>query len=311
MKKLMNALLCTAAALTLANTAVFAAPVSAVIRTESAAHSAEAGEAVTDPEQIRSMLTTYVEENGLDARIVSDREYPGYQPVVVEYNRDTAVNAWTLIVNYMTEQNIDRSHVNVVPIVNGMPITTVNPDAQGTTTTVTTAAEPETISDPDTVRAMFSKLIEENHLSAKAVDNAAYPGYLQPVIIEFTREEGQPNPAVQIIRDFAEAYHIDKYAYTFVAIVDGKPITTVNPNTGTTTAAAVVPDAGDANCDHSCDVADAVLIVRFAAEDKNADITDQGKKNADVTHDGNVDDQDAVKILQYIAKKIELEDLAK
>jgi len=69
--------------------------------------------------------------------------------------------------------------------------------------------------------------------------------------------------------------------------------------------------AGDVNLDCSIDVSDAVLIARFAAEDREAVITDQGRKNADVTHDGNVDSQDAAKILQYIAKKISLEDLAK
>ena len=68
---------------------------------------------------------------------------------------------------------------------------------------------------------------------------------------------------------------------------------------------------GDANCDGSVDVADAVLIARFANEDKEAVITDLGKTFADVTHDGNVDSQDAAKILQYIAKKISFEDLAK
>ncbi len=69
--------------------------------------------------------------------------------------------------------------------------------------------------------------------------------------------------------------------------------------------------AGDANCDESIDVADAVLIARFAAEDSDAAMTDQGRQNADVTHDGNVDGQDTTKILQYIAKKISLADLAK
>ena len=67
---------------------------------------------------------------------------------------------------------------------------------------------------------------------------------------------------------------------------------------------------GDANCDEAVDVADAVLIARFAAEDKEATMTDQGRKNADVTHDGNVDGQDAAKNLQYIVKKITLADLA-
>ncbi|MBP0967319.1 MAG: hypothetical protein J5722_06780 [Oscillospiraceae bacterium] len=68
---------------------------------------------------------------------------------------------------------------------------------------------------------------------------------------------------------------------------------------------------GDANCDGSIDVSDAVLIARFAAEDREATMTDQGRQNADVTHDGNVDGQDTTKILQYIAKQISLEDLGK
>jgi hypothetical protein len=69
--------------------------------------------------------------------------------------------------------------------------------------------------------------------------------------------------------------------------------------------------AGDVNLDCSIDVSDAVLIARFAAEDREATMTDQGRQNADVTHDGNVDGQDTTKILQYIAKKITLEDLVK
>ncbi len=69
--------------------------------------------------------------------------------------------------------------------------------------------------------------------------------------------------------------------------------------------------AGDVNLDCSIDVSDAVLIARFAAEDREATMTDQGRQNADVTHDNNVDSQDAAKILQYIAKKISFEDLAK
>ncbi|MBP0971498.1 MAG: Ig-like domain-containing protein, partial [Oscillospiraceae bacterium] len=70
-----------------------------------------------------------------------------------------------------------------------------------------------------------------------------------------------------------------------------------------------IPRPGDANCDGSIDVADAVLIARFAAEDREAAMTDQGRQNADVTHDGNTDGQDAAKLLQFIAKKLGSEDL--
>lgn len=62
---------------------------------------------------------------------------------------------------------------------------------------------------------------------------------------------------------------------------------------------------GDADCSGQIDVSDAVLIARFAAEDRDAVLTDQGRQNADVTHDGSVDAQDSAKLLQYIAKKIQ------
>ncbi|MBR3446484.1 MAG: dockerin type I repeat-containing protein [Oscillospiraceae bacterium] len=75
-------------------------------------------------------------------------------------------------------------------------------------------------------------------------------------------------------------------------------------------AAAGQTRAGDANCDGRIDVSDAVLTARFAAEDKNAVITDQGKANADVTGNGSVDSEDTTKILQYIAKKISYAELA-
>ena len=67
--------------------------------------------------------------------------------------------------------------------------------------------------------------------------------------------------------------------------------------------------AGDVNLDCSIDVSDAVLIARFAAEDREAVITDQGRLNADVTQDGSVDTNDTAMILQYIAKKISAKEM--
>lgn len=91
----------------------------------------------------------------------------------------------------------------------------------------------------------------------------------------------------------------------------------VNPNATATDwfyrtlheIAGCIPKPGDANCDGSIDVSDAVLIARFAAEDKTAVITDQGKQNADVTGDGNLTSDDTSRILLYIAKKIGYEAL--
>ena len=61
---------------------------------------------------------------------------------------------------------------------------------------------------------------------------------------------------------------------------------------------------GDANCDGSVDISDAVLICRFTVGDEDASITDQGRVNADVTQDGKVDTGDSEKLLKYIAKKL-------
>ncbi len=83
--------------------------------------------------------------------------------------------------------------------------------------------------------------------------------------------------------------------------------------TSTNTPAIVTIDItmfGDATCDNAVDVADAVLIARFAAEDRDAVFTDQGRLNADVMYDGNLDIQDAERILQYIAKKISYEEFS-
>lgn len=159
----------------------------------------------------------------------------------------------------------------------------------------------EAISDADTIRAMITKLIQENDLAARCVDNTAYAGYSEPVIVEWDVIEGEI-PAGMIVLDFAEKYHIDRYVYTTIAVINGVPQVII--------PATPKINPGDANCDGSIDVSDAVLIARFAAEDREATITDQGRQNADVTHDGNVDAQDATKILQYIAKKISYVELA-
>jgi len=62
--------------------------------------------------------------------------------------------------------------------------------------------------------------------------------------------------------------------------------------------------AGDVNLDCAVDVTDAVLVARFAAEDREAVITDQGRLNADISGDGNVTTDDTELILKKIAKKI-------
>ena len=64
---------------------------------------------------------------------------------------------------------------------------------------------------------------------------------------------------------------------------------------------------GDANCSGESDklkrvtVADAIVVARVKAEDKDVKITSQGKKNADLNGNGKIDDEDLTILLQYLA----------
>ena len=91
---------------------------------------------------------------------------------------------------------------------------------------------------------------------------------------------------------------------------NGAYLGTVTKETTTTLAPPSNIDWGNANCDEGVDVSDAVLIARFAVSDADAKMTDQGRRNADVTGDGIVDGFDTTKILKYIAKIITAEELA-
>ena len=59
---------------------------------------------------------------------------------------------------------------------------------------------------------------------------------------------------------------------------------------------------GDVNLDNAIDVSDAVLAARFVAEDTEAEISEQGKINADLNFDSNITGDDVIAILRKIAK---------
>ena len=61
---------------------------------------------------------------------------------------------------------------------------------------------------------------------------------------------------------------------------------------------------GDVNLDKAVDVSDAVLLARFVAEDTDANVSAQGKLNADMDGNGQPDGDDVVMILKKIAKLI-------
>ncbi|MCQ2417536.1 MAG: cellulose 1,4-beta-cellobiosidase [Oscillospiraceae bacterium] len=57
------------------------------------------------------------------------------------------------------------------------------------------------------------------------------------------------------------------------------------------------------------DVADAVLLARFLAEDTTATVSAQGKLNADVVADGALNSDDVAKILKFVARSIEYSEM--
>lgn len=68
---------------------------------------------------------------------------------------------------------------------------------------------------------------------------------------------------------------------------------------------------GDTNCDKVVDVSDAVLLARFVAEDSEAQVSAQGKKNADCDGKTGLTGDDTVRILQYIAKLVTADQMGK
>ena len=61
---------------------------------------------------------------------------------------------------------------------------------------------------------------------------------------------------------------------------------------------------GDVDCSGVIDVLDAVMLARLAAEDTDCGVTDVGKKNSDVTKDGNTTSADLSLLLKYLANKV-------
>jgi len=104
--------------------------------------------------------------------------------------------------------------------------------------------------------------------------------------------------------------NVQQYATTNSTCQNWNLITEVPViETTTTTTETTTPPAdellyGDADCNKEVDVLDAVMIARVAAEDTGTGITNQGKRNADVTQDGNVKTDDLAKLLLFLSNKI-------
>ena len=86
--------------------------------------------------------------------------------------------------------------------------------------------------------------------------------------------------------------------------------TAQQPDETTKVTPTVEADWGDVDCNGNVDVADAVMLARFCAEDKEISVSAQGKTNADVNGDGDLTSEDNAKLLEYLANLITKEQLA-
>lgn len=131
----------------------------------------------------------------------------------------------------------------------------------------------------------------EYNLKAEPVSREAYPGGSANNAIVFSAV-GESNP-VDYTASFSDG---------LVSV--GKPEeTTKAPETEQGPSGATLK--GDANMDKKVTVGDAVLMARVSAEDKTANITEQGKINGDVTGDGKITSDDVTNVLKYLAGMID------
>ncbi|WP_303826101.1 dockerin type I repeat-containing protein [Ruminococcus flavefaciens] len=227
-----------------------------------------------EAEKAKELFSKYIKENELDAKVVGQETYPDYsQPVIIEYNTSNVQNG--LLIEFAEKNNIDRSIFTFVPIVNGMPMTTANPNGNKTTTTTTTTVVQE-------AQSLFNKYFEENKMDAKCVTSENYPSNYPPLVIEYATESDTITGPM--IVEFAENNKIDRSLFTVAPTVNGVPMVAQDVETNV---------KGDANCDRQVDMSDVVLIMQALAnpnkygENGTAEVhlTAQGKENADM--DGN------------------------
>ena len=135
----------------------------------------------------------------------------------------------------------------------------------------------------DAKKAMeiLNAYFKENNMDAKCVTSEEYPSYYPPLVIEYVAE----TVTGKQIMEFVEKNNIDNSLFEVVPIINGQKVYWVYDN---------VNIKGDANCDGSVDMADAVMIMQALANpnkygiDGTADhhLTEQGKLNGDMDGDG-------------------------
>jgi hypothetical protein len=91
--------------------------------------------------------------------------------------------------------------------------------------------------------------------------------------------------------------------FDYLLVKDGDAVTTEPDVTTTTPQTEPGDDAlpGDVDCSGAVNVADAVMLARFLAEDKEITVSAQGKLNANVSGDSDTTSDDLTIILEYLA----------
>ena len=118
----------------------------------------------------------------------------------------------------------------------------------------------------------------------------------------------------------ADGYHLEKWVISGAEIVSGSTTADeikIKPNGQTVSVQAVYASGeigqpsdskvtlrGDVNCDGSVSIADAVLLAQFLKNSGSANITAQGKYNADVNGSGAPDKGDVSVLIKMIAREI-------
>ena len=165
-------------------------------------------------------------------------------------------------------------------------------------------------SDPDVQRAMWSDIFR---IAMNYADNISsvtmfeplgskWRWTLRPYQNSLFKANMEPVPAYYDILDLTDEIAPPVMADVPIA-KPAKPAGYQPLASKKTAAAAGVTLRGDVDCSGTVDVSDVVLL-RFAVEDQEAKLTDQGIANGDVDGNGKTDSNDGTVILKYIAKQI-------
>ena len=260
---------------------------------------------ITDTQAIYDILTAYIEENSLDAAFADESKYPEFEGAVVIEFFDNSDKLNQLRDFAYLESNLSANYLKIIPVVNGVAITTRPTDPIEMTTTTTTIITEETVSTSKAIANVEITEVTDNTLLVKPVGNSAkllrisdkYTLSLQ----QFKKDNIDIEPVVGMK---LEITYNGTIATSYPASFSGvQKITVISDN--------IQNIIGDANCDGELSMADAVIIMQSLANpDKYGEngtaethITEQGRKNADIAgeNDG-ITNADALAIQKKLLK---------